>query len=304
MGLLDFLFYKKNNKTSGVAAAINESLGAEDLFTEVEVLPGVEVPKVFADYWDKIEKTKLPSISIKSTATDDLSLHQSSFGYYPCIPKGFDYPKGENGNYLYPLAQINFEEVPEIRGYPTRGYLQFYIAADDDVHGINFDNYQLQKNFRVLYFEEEEVKSYETDFSFLDEVIKSEQVPVFKPHGLNFSLKDDYLGIGDVRYEESGIFSLATITKKYPSLEDEIEEAGWENFQSNGHKIGGYAYFTQEDPRIGSGAENIKDYILLLQIDSDDEIMWGDCGVANFFIHPDDLAKKDFSKVMYNWDCS
>ncbi len=49
---------------------------------------------------------------------------------------------------------------------------------------------------------------------------------------------------------------------------------------------------------------NFKDYILLLQIVTDDNIMRGDCGVANFFIHPQDLAKKDFSKVMYNWNCS
>ncbi|MDN5490601.1 MAG: DUF1963 domain-containing protein, partial [Acinetobacter sp.] len=33
------------------------------------------------------------------------------------------------------------------------------------------------------------------------------------------------------------------------------------------------------------------------------EIMWGDSGVGNFFIHPDDLEKRDFSKVVYNWDC-
>jgi len=148
------------------------------------------------------------------------------------------------------------------------------------------------------------VKNYETDFSFLDETIKSENVPVYKPHSLSFSPQDDYWGIGDVRYEEKGEFKIADIVKKYPAMEDELEEAGWENFQSTGHKIGGYAYFTQEDPRIGRGAEKIKDYILLLQIDSDDDIMWGDMGVANFFIHPDDLAKKDFSKVMYTWDCS
>ena len=48
---------------------------------------------------------------------------------------------------------------------------------------------------------------------------------------------------------------------------------------------------------------------LLLQIDSDTddnndfEIIWGDCGVANFFINSEALLKKDFSKVIYNWDC-
>jgi uncharacterized protein YwqG len=32
--------------------------------------------------------------------------------------------------------------------------------------------------------------------------------------------------------------------------------------------------------------------------------MFGDVGVANFFITEEDLKKKDFSKVIYNWDCS
>ena len=34
-----------------------------------------------------------------------------------------------------------------------------------------------------------------------------------------------------------------------------------------------------------------------------DEIIWGDCGVANFFINQKDLENCDFSKVLYNWDC-
>ena len=46
---------------------------------------------------------------------------------------------------------------------------------------------------------------------------------------------------------------------------------------------------------------------LLFQMDSDygdeDYVLWGDCGVGNFFIHQEDLKKRDFRKVLYNWDC-
>jgi uncharacterized protein YwqG len=71
-----------------------------------------------------------------------------------------------------------------------------------------------------------------------------------------------------------------------------------------GHRLSGYPYFTQSDPR--GDKKNIQDYILLFQLDTDDaenDIMWGDSGVGNFFIHPEDLKKRDFSKVFYNWDC-
>ena len=33
------------------------------------------------------------------------------------------------------------------------------------------------------------------------------------------------------------------------------------------------------------------------------EILWGDCGVANFFISRADLKARNFSNVYYNWDC-
>ncbi|MDO5678554.1 MAG: DUF1963 domain-containing protein, partial [Propionibacteriaceae bacterium] len=68
--------------------------------------------------------------------------------------------------------------------------------------------------------------------------------------------------------------------------------------KGDGDKLGGYPFFTQEDPRE-SGDERI----LLAQIDTGEGLMWGDSGVANWFIHPDDLAQRDFSKVQFNWDC-
>lgn len=46
-----------------------------------------------------------------------------------------------------------------------------------------------------------------------------------------------------------------------------------------------------------------KTKILLFQLDTVEDIMWGDSGVANFFISRDALKNKDFSKVYYNWDC-
>ena len=43
--------------------------------------------------------------------------------------------------------------------------------------------------------------------------------------------------------------------------------------------------------------------ILLFQLNSVKDIMWGDAGVANFFIDREALKNRDFSHVMYNWDC-
>jgi uncharacterized protein YwqG len=70
--------------------------------------------------------------------------------------------------------------------------------------------------------------------------------------------------------------------------------------RSSGHKIGGYAFFTQHDPR-----EQLGDMELLFQLDSDEAIQcrWGDMGVGNFFIRKEDLERWDFSNVLFTWDC-
>lgn len=48
--------------------------------------------------------------------------------------------------------------------------------------------------------------------------------------------------------------------------------------------------------------------MLLFQLDSDyhdseDRVLWGDCGIGNFFINREKLKNCDFSDVIYNWDC-
>lgn len=282
----------------------NERRSAADninYLEDAEVALGVVMPLAFAKHWDKIKKTKLSYVAIEATESDTLSLTQSKFGHYPYLPAGYDYPKDSEGRYMYPLAQINFSDVPPLAGYPTSGYLQFYISGFDDAYGLDFSDPRSQKDSRVIYFEADAIKEHIQDFSFLDEVMNLDSNPVYKPHALQFSAGDEFVGLSDVRYElQLNEFNVDDVVESYPHIARELEDYVWRNFQGSGHKIGGYATFTQEDPR---GGNDLEDYILLLQIDTDDHIMWGDSGVANFFIHPDDLAKKDFSKVMYNWDC-
>jgi uncharacterized protein YwqG len=286
---------------NGLPENANENSNAElqKLLEKIEVVPGLYLPAAFVPYWPEIEKTKLPFIAIDAVPNDDLRLEASKFGYLPILPVDFEYPQDAEGKFMYPLAQINCNELPALSGYPTTGFLQFYIAAEDDVYGLDFDDQQSQTHFRVLYFENNEVATHKTDLSFLQEVLLSDMIPIHRPHGLIFNLKEEYIGLGDVHGEK---FNFPELNEKYPSFADELDEAIYETFKSEGHKIGGYAYFTQNDPRFYN--KKLKEYILLLQIDTDDHILWGDAGVGNFFIHPDDLAKKDFSKVLYNWDCA
>ncbi|AQQ14179.1 hypothetical protein CGLAU_00925 [Corynebacterium glaucum] len=62
--------------------------------------------------------------------------------------------------------------------------------------------------------------------------------------------------------------------------------------------LGGYPSFVQLDRRPPGDPT-----VCLAHIGSDEEtIMFEDYGAANFFIHPDDLRARDFSRVTFSWD--
>lgn len=272
-----------------------------DLLKMIEPAPGCFIPNALAKYWDEIRKTRREAAIIKPTPNDNLTLRQSKFGHYPCMPKNFDYPLDRYGDYMYPLAQINFSEVPKLNGFPESGYLQFYIHAGE-VYGLSFED-NIPSDFKVLFFEESDVTEIKEDFSFLTEVVTGKTyTPVFCPHSLEFTFTHEYVGISEFPSSDVGAFNIDRVLEENKIIAKELEEIIYNTFQTTGSKVGGYAYFTQADPRNYNIA--IEDYILLFQMDSGNQIMWGDMGVGNFFIHPEQLQKKDFSGVYYTWDCA
>jgi len=264
-----------------------------------------EYPNELLEYKDKIEATTKPFIEIETKAEESLRLDQSKFGGFPYYPKNYEYPTDSNGQAMFLLAQINFSETPELKPLPNSGILQFYISGGSDVYGVCFENLARQEDFKVQYFSEvlEDQDLLITDFGFLPD-IETYSLPIDKQASLSFSLKYAPISVYDFRFE-STILNIDP-NMKYELFEEykHVYEQYERLFRSEGHKIGGYPYFTQEDPRV-LDAYKYKKYRLLFQMDTDDEaeIMWGDCGVANFFITEEDLENKDFSRVLYNWDC-
>ena len=281
-----------------------------DLFRRKKDLSEQEAPKLVladgkaASPWlaailPKLEAVALPCIRITAKAADDLFLFDSKFGGYPYWPAGKPYPVDRHGQYLYLLAQLNFSQMPALEGYPDKGILQFYLSAND-LYGLDYDNPTDQSNFRVVYFADTTAMALD-DFGFLDTQARDSDLPVSRPLQLQFTPDKDYYSFSDVRLPEGFIDELLVDNppvKGQQPLEEELAAL----YPDTGHKMGGYACFTQQDPRH---EEAYKDYVLLLQIDSQfPHICWGDVGVGNFFIHPGDLKRNNFSRVLYNWDCT
>lgn len=266
------------------------------------------LPNSLQPFLEKISATILPTVTLQLSSNDALTVWQSKIGGEPYLPLDTAYPLDSNGNPLALLAQFNFAEIPSLPNFPDKGILQFYIAADD-LYGMNFDDQQQQSGFRVLYFDHviEDTSQLRQDFSEF-ELSEEDYLPFTGQYSMEFTLTTQPISLGDFAFVPKilGVEDLYDFEDQFEGgdFENDFIEPYHELLSASGHRLGGYPFFTQTDPRQYNA--NIQDYILLFQLDSEDaenEIMWGDSGVGNFFIHPEDLKKRDFSKVLYNWDC-
>ena len=119
------------------------------------------------------------------------------------------------------------------------------------------------------------------------------------------------IGPEDFRFPEIFAQAVQAVTGEpaqpgpvFDNLREEVEGYLYDQLWSTGTHLLGWPHFTQADPR----EEDSPYDTLLFQMDSDWEedetyVMWGDAGVCNFFINGEDLEKRDFSRVLYNWDC-
>ena len=288
--------------------------------SEEEVRFNNEIKKIVLDI---LEKNKKPMIEI-SLSDEKPNLFQSKFGGVPYLPKNKEVPKNKENEQLTLLAQINIDELPENNIYPMKeGILQFWIL-NDDILGLDYDTH-LGDGFKVVYYKEIDKSVTEEEILEKYKPYKDEDsyFPIEGEFSLNFKLTDGYFSDSNDDFREivdremkkfydENKDKYSEILKIYDKenqlnyweiwdILEEDKKIGKKLFGA-GHKIGGFPDFTQSDIR------EVGDYeILLLQIDSDrtekNEIMWGDCGIANFFIREKDLKEFNFNKAIYNWDC-
>ena len=257
-----------------------------------------------------LSKTENYSIKI---IEEEPEIFESKIGGIAYWTPDLSYPVNSEGKKLFLLAQINFEKEKTESPLPTNGLLQFF-TDDDDTKGLYFDDLTEQKNFRVVYHENIDYKITKEsvkEFDIFDSK-NEEYFPICGEYKISLNKSVDYANPSDIRFNK--FFSIAyknifgkelkegeniyNVLNKEESgkLESELEPDGVK------HKMLGYSYFIQEDPRED---EKYADYdTLLLQIDSEEDYVSWDCGIGNFFINKKSLLEKDFSKVLFYWDSS
>ena len=254
-------------------------------------------------------------INIIIEENNSLNLTDSKFGGLPYVSTDEDIPKDSNGNQLALLAQINCSDLPENTLYPKEGLLQFWISRNDD---FGLDN---KKDYCVKYIKNIEnnitIENILNKYNLLNEE-NSEEYSPFNKKNTSFALKFEK-GIStitstDFLFEDIALktihelFPDENIEDLYDDLERDVFNTLFKAFNGVDHAIGAYPTFTQWDPR--NPEEKDAYGITLLQVESywnndsnSSGIMWGDSGVANFFINKEKLEHLNFEDVLFNWDC-
>ena len=259
--------------------------------------------------------TQREVIRIKLSLADELAVTDSKVGGVPYIPKGGALPRSAEGKPLFMLAQINCEQLPENNLYPKKGLLQFWIAdTEDPLYGLDYDDPCSNDFKRVLYFstigEALPIDDFISDYTFDDNHLPFNSKKQF---ALHFKKDTESISLEEraatqlffEKWNEAFSTQITTIDEFFEEVPNDIcEEINASLLKEpTGHKIGGYPYLIQVDPR----EENDPHTLLLLQIDIDnvggEEICWGnEGGVANFFVSPEDMANCKFDDVLFHWE--
>jgi uncharacterized protein YwqG len=230
-----------------------------------------------------LEETRIPYLRIEVAGSDaPLGPTESKIGGVPYVPVDAELPSGEPFSFV---AQINFADV-ELEPFPHRGLVQFWVATDDLYGSLRDDP---TSGFRCIYYPE------------LDRPQRSDLPPPIEGGPLNpgrlavgrrltFHRETCVVAPADCRWEP--------FLARHQIAADRVPDEAYDSYANDGHRIGGYCAFTQTDPRDASDPP-----LSLLQLDSDENVAWGDAGIGHWFIREVDLRARDFSRVEYYWDC-
>lgn len=251
------------------------------------------IPPLLSAFEHAIEPTRQSFIAITTKPTDYTLPEESKFGGLPYWPEGVPYPQFKKHPAKL-MAQINFSELSShgltMPDFPTTGLLQFFFEHKDDMWGINFDDIT-KSNVKVVYHPSTSSPTTD-DLMVLKVANDDDDMPFEGCLALSFEKKEEFAGFTDLVASDNFYSSIEG------DLTEEQQEIFYDQINNSGSKIGGYAAFTQDDPR-----ELGVDWVMLLQMDTDENLMFGDAGVANWFIKREDLKNLNFDNVLFTWDC-
>ena len=219
----------------------------------------------------------------------------NKIGGKPYLPVGVEYPKDKNGEYMPLLLQVNLKDI-DWEGYPKNGILEIFIDK----------NLSWPCDYVIKFFKEG--LEYQTIFPFID----LENFIVREALKINLFKDICHMPESDYRFIDTIISIIKEMynveVENIDDISDFFEDEDWQEkfyniIKRHSITIGGYADFTQSDPRdsINSDMEEC-----LFKLDSNEDFnlfLIGDCGILFALISKKALKDGAFDKGIIDWDC-
>ena len=222
-------------------------------------------------------------------------IFDNKIGGKPYLPVGIEYPKDQEGNYMPLLLQINLKDI-ELDGYPKEGIIE--IFTDENVV------YPCQ--YVVKYFKEG--LEYQKEFP----EINTSQYICKDSYKIKLSKDMSYMPINDYRFKDTICKIINTDynlnLKKLKEVDDFFGCDNWyEKFEENTTylliTIGGYANFTQTDPRDYRVKDKEECLFKLDSYYNSKKFHIGDMGILFVLISQKDIKNYNFENAIVDWDC-
>lgn len=216
-------------------------------------------------------------------------------GGIPYIPEGEEYPLDKDGNPMILVTQFNLKNI-DLEGWPKEGIIEIFIDAD-----LSWPCQYVVKYYKEGLEYKKDLPSAESEYPIIETPVKitfekSFCVMPFSEHRFIDTVTEiikDLYGVVVTNYSEiENFFGVDDWPEKFI---DKID---------NPHcNIGGYADFTQQDPR---DREHIEKKECLFKLDSNldfNNISIGDAGILFVFISKEDIENSNFENAVVDWDC-
>lgn len=198
-------------------------------------------------------------------------------------------PVSNQGVPLVFLAEVDLDEIDaSLFNLPNNHVLQMF-SYPDDLFGVRNLANPKQDNHALLRVVSKEGLAQgerEAPSDFTDPLEFTDRV-YYEPEKIK-----DFPSPNSIEYEMSDL-----------PVDEEFLDAYYEVIEeeNEGYPIvlGGYPKFTQEDFRDPVRGDDV----FMLTLDSMGPFMWGDMGVASWWISTEDLARQDYSQAYLYWDC-
>lgn len=275
------------------------------------------------------DETNVLSYRISIGGTGRPVLTESKFGGVPYWPVDkMPYPENKHGDKLMLLAQVNLgdlkrdEDLPPL---PESGLLQFFIDGQDPLSGMDLSGQGDSSGYRIVWHEAIDRTVSDQDVLTLGMPTSEDQGlpgnpmnPLHAQVPISLEICEMAMSPSDGRFDImlAKVYERAFGEPLPPSPNTRMDgDCGFWDLVSDEtyhlfasaeptHSLLGWPAFIQTDPREQMMGGFVRYNTLLLQMSSEPfTAMWGDDGIANFFINSESLQRHDFSDVLFHWDC-